>query len=132
MSQDMTVVPAEAQNRNLTPTQRFEAIVRSQSGMAEYVAPRETGEATTRDAARTAVVEHAEYLNRAKDARGLVSARDYVRGGTAYTFGYDLPDGVWGDPAMWYEILSCAAEAKIPKQHVFNWLVAVGRRVGAI
>ena len=130
MTQDTTIVPEEARNTHITATQRFEIIARAQHGMSEYVAPRGTGELTTREAARTALVDHAEYLNRAKDARGYVSARDYVRGGAAYTFGFSIPDGLWLDPMVTYELLAAAHDAKVPKQVAFDWLVAIGRRVG--
>jgi len=93
MSNEVTVIPEAARDANLTPTQRFEAIVRAQEGMAEYQAPRETGELTTRAGRKVSrqVIEHAQYLERSRDKNGIVTAEAYVSGGLPFTFGYDVP-----------------------------------------
>jgi len=131
MSNEVTVIPDAARDANLTPTQRFEAIVRAQPGMTEYQAPRSTGEVTTRSGAKVphAVVEHAQYLERSRDKNGMVTAEQFVSGGMPFTFGYDVPAGYSVDPVGLRTTLEVAARAKVPKEHVFNFLVEFGKLV---
>ena len=50
-----------------------------------------------------------------------------MSGGLLFTFGYDLPAGYTVDPVGLRTTLEVAARAKVPKEHVFNFLAEFGK-----
>lgn len=123
---DLVVVPDAARDVNLSPTQRFETILRN-NGQPNYVAPREDGTPTTRGAVPLAVLEHARYLERSRDETGMVLAEQYVAGGIPFTFGYDIPANYKVDAASLRVMLEAAARAQVPKIYVLNFLAELGK-----
>jgi hypothetical protein len=57
----------------------------------------------------------------------MVTSEQYVSGGLLFTFGYDLPAGYTVDPVGLRTTLEVAARAKVPKEHVFNFLAEFGK-----
>ena len=129
MTQDTTVVPAAAHDPALTAVERFNMIVRAQSTeLANYSAPQSDALPTVgASGVPRQVIEHAQYLERSRDKKGMVPAEKYVAGGVPFTHGYDIPAGYAVDPVGMKIILECAARARVPKDHVFNFLVEFGK-----
>lgn len=120
----VTVPPG---TENLTPTERFEAILRTAPGVpADYRVPGVANQ--TRE---NPSVEQARYVERCRDSNGLVRSEEYVSC-PAICYGYQLPAGIRIDPVETNIMLSVAQEAGIPANHVFKFFEVMGRRLGQI
>ena len=59
----------------------------------------------------------------------MVTAEQYVSGGLPFTFGYDIPARYTVDPVGLRTTLEISSAAKVPKEHVFAFLVEFGKMV---
>jgi hypothetical protein len=133
MSGAVTVVPDAARDVNLTPAQRQEIIVRA-NGLPEYSAPRETGEASTREQqAARAVIEQSRYIGRCRDKDGLVTAEQFAtadaRCGGKLLKGYQIPAGARFEPQELFEMTDISSKVGVPKDLYYKFVVELAKRL---